>query len=38
VTPRWRDESKTSGEAVALDTLVSELEIENKTRRAMSAS
>ncbi|MBW2398420.1 MAG: threonine--tRNA ligase [Deltaproteobacteria bacterium] len=38
VTPRWRDESKTSGEAVALDTLVSELEIENKTRRARSAS
>jgi threonyl-tRNA synthetase len=38
VTPRWRDESKTSGEAVALDTLVSELVIENKTRRAKSAS
>ncbi len=38
VTPRWRDESKTSGEAVALDTLVSELEIENETRRAISAS
>jgi threonyl-tRNA synthetase len=38
VTPRWRDESKTSGEAVALDTLVSELVIENETRRAKSAS
>jgi threonyl-tRNA synthetase len=38
VTPRWRDESKASGEAVALDTLVSALEIENETRRAQSAS
>ncbi|MBW2289076.1 MAG: threonine--tRNA ligase [Deltaproteobacteria bacterium] len=38
VTPRWRDESKTSGEAVAIDTLVSELKIENETRRAKSAS
>ena len=38
VTQRWRDESKTSGEAVALDTLVSELVIENETRRATSAS
>jgi len=37
VTPRWRDESKISGEAVGLDTLVSELEIENETRRAASA-
>jgi threonyl-tRNA synthetase len=38
VTPRWRDESKASGESVALDTMVSELEIENETRRATSAS
>ena len=38
VTPRWRDESKASGEAVDLDALVSELEIENETRRAKSAS
>jgi threonyl-tRNA synthetase len=38
VTPRWRETSKTSGEAVALDTLVSELEIENETRRAESAA
>jgi threonyl-tRNA synthetase len=38
VTPRWRDESKLSGEIVALDTLVSELVIENETRRAKSTS
>jgi threonyl-tRNA synthetase len=38
VAPRWRDESKASGESVALDTMVSELEIENETRRATSAS
>jgi threonyl-tRNA synthetase len=38
VTPRWRDESKASGAAVALDTLVSALETENETRRAHNAS
>jgi threonyl-tRNA synthetase len=38
VTPRWRDASKASGDAVALDTLVSELATENETRRAERAS
>jgi threonyl-tRNA synthetase len=38
VTPRWREASKASGEAVALDTFVAELETENKTRRAESAA
>jgi threonyl-tRNA synthetase len=38
VTPRWREASKASGEAVALDTLVSELKTENETRRVESAA